>query len=82
MGCPGHDRYVHWKVKFVDVCEEALRKELVDTPIRVTSICPGLVETEFSIVRFKGDTDQAKKPYVGMEPLTGIDIAGYIYLQL
>jgi NADP-dependent 3-hydroxy acid dehydrogenase YdfG len=52
-----------------------LRLELCGTNIRVCSIDPGLAETEFSIVRFKGDKEKAKKPYVGTEPLHAEDIA-------
>ena len=52
-----------------------LKMDLQGTPIRVTSIDPGLVETEFSLVRFRGDKDQAAKPYQGMVPLRGEDIA-------
>ncbi len=52
-----------------------LRLELVGTNIRVCSFAPGLAETEFSMVRFKGDKEKAKKPYVGTEPLTAEDIA-------
>jgi NADP-dependent 3-hydroxy acid dehydrogenase YdfG len=54
---------------------ETLRLELLGKPIRVTEIAPGLVETEFSLVRFGGDADKAKKPYIGMTPLTADDIA-------
>ncbi|OAG09798.1 NAD(P)-binding protein [Paraphaeosphaeria sporulosa] len=54
---------------------ESLRKELIATRIRVIEIDPGQVETEFSVVRFYGDKDKAKKVYEGVEPLTGDDIA-------
>lgn len=54
---------------------DALRKELIATRIRVIEIDPGQVETEFSLVRFDGDKDKAKKVYEGVEPLTGEDIA-------
>ncbi|MGI4788652.1 MAG: SDR family NAD(P)-dependent oxidoreductase [Janthinobacterium lividum] len=57
---------------------ETLRMELLGKPIRVTDIAPGLVETEFSVVRFGGDTERAKKPYVGMTPLSADDIADAI----
>jgi NADP-dependent 3-hydroxy acid dehydrogenase YdfG len=53
----------------------ALRLELLGTGIRVGTVDPGLAETEFSIVRFKGDTAQAKKVYEGTNPLTAGDIA-------
>ncbi len=49
--------------------------DLVDTPIRVCTIDPGLVETEFSEVRFHGDKDRAKKTYQNLTPLTPDDIA-------
>lgn len=54
---------------------ETLRIELLGKPIRVTEIAPGLVETEFSVVRFGGDADRAKKTYEGMTPLNADDIA-------
>jgi len=54
---------------------ETLRLELLGKPIRVSEIAPGLVETEFSLVRFGGDAERAKKPYAGMTPLTAQDIA-------
>ena len=57
---------------------ETLRLELLGKPIRVSEIAPGLVETEFSLVRFGGDAERAKKPYVGMTPLTAQDIADAI----
>jgi NADP-dependent 3-hydroxy acid dehydrogenase YdfG len=57
---------------------ETLRMELLGKPVRVTQINPGLVETEFSMVRFDGDTERAKKPYEGIEPLVAEDIADCI----
>lgn len=53
----------------------ALRLELNGTGIRVSSVDPGLAETEFSLVRFKGDATRAQKVYEGTQPLTGEDIA-------
>ncbi|KAH3681897.1 hypothetical protein WICPIJ_007144 [Wickerhamomyces pijperi] len=57
---------------------EALRKELINTKIRVIEIQPGAVETEFSIVRNYGDKEKADKIYEGREPLYGEDIAELI----
>lgn len=54
---------------------QTLRIELVGKPIRICEIDPGLAETEFSLVRFGGDAEKAKKPYLGMTPLTAEDIA-------
>lgn len=57
---------------------QTLRMELCGTPVRVTDIAPGLVETEFSRVRFFGNTDRAKKTYEGLTPLRAEDIADCI----
>jgi 3-hydroxy acid dehydrogenase / malonic semialdehyde reductase len=54
---------------------KALRLELNGTGVRVGTIDPGLAETEFAMVRFKGDAAKAKKVYDGLEPLTADDIA-------
>jgi NADP-dependent 3-hydroxy acid dehydrogenase YdfG len=54
---------------------DVLRIELVGQPVRVSEIDPGLVETEFSLVRFGGDADRAKDVYRGITPLTAEDIA-------
>lgn len=62
----------------VRAISEGLRKELFDKGIRVTNIAPGLVETEFSIVRFHGDKERADNVYQGMSPLTAQDIADCI----
>jgi NADP-dependent 3-hydroxy acid dehydrogenase YdfG len=52
-----------------------LRLELLGAPVRVTEIAPGLVETEFSLVRFAGDRERAAKVYAGMTPLAADDVA-------
>lgn len=57
---------------------EVLRRETVDRPIRVSEVQPGLVETEFSVVRFDGDVDRAAEVYDGMTPLTGEDVADVV----
>lgn len=59
----------------VKAISDGLRIDVADTPLRVTTIKPGLVETNFSRVRFHGDEERADKVYQGIEPLTGDDIA-------
>jgi 3-hydroxy acid dehydrogenase/malonic semialdehyde reductase len=56
----------------------ALREDLLGRDIRVTTVDSGLVETEFSVVRFRGDTDQAKSVYEGTRPLSAEDVADAI----
>ena len=57
---------------------DGLRQDLLGTPVRVTSVDPGMVETDFSLVRFHGDADRAAKVYKGVVPLTGEDVADAI----
>jgi NADP-dependent 3-hydroxy acid dehydrogenase YdfG len=57
---------------------ETLRLELLGKPIRVTEVAPGLVETEFSLVRFQGDEQRAADVYRGLDPLTSDDVADVI----
>ncbi len=76
----GHWTYpkgnVYAGTKFaVNALSQGMKMDLLGTPIRVTSVDPGLVETEFSIVRFRGDNDRAKKVYEGLTPLSPEDIA-------
>ncbi len=59
----------------VKVLSDGLRIDLAHTPVRVTNLKPGLVETNFSNVRFHGDADRAANVYKGIQPLTGDDIA-------
>lgn len=73
-GYPGGSIYCATKAA-VRTFTEALRKEVIDSRIRVMEIDPGQVETEFSLVRFGGDQAKADKVYEGCEPLTAEDIA-------
>jgi NADP-dependent 3-hydroxy acid dehydrogenase YdfG len=60
----------------------ALREDLLGRPIRITTVDAGLVETEFSIVRFKGDVEKAKAVYEGVEPVTAEEIADCVLFAL
>ena len=62
----------------VHAVRDVLRRELLGRPVRVTEIAPGLVETEFSVVRFDGDEERADAVYDGMTPLTADDVADTI----
>lgn len=63
----------------VKVLSDGLRIDLVDTPLRVTNIKPGLVETHFSITRYRGDKSKADAVYTGLTPLTGKDVAETVF---
>lgn len=63
----------------VDALNKGMRIDLLPHNIKVSAINPGMVDTEFSLVRFKGDEDRAKKVYMGMQPLTAEDIAETIF---
>ena len=66
----------------VDSLNQGMRIDLLQHKIKVTAIHPGAVETEFSEVRFKGDTERAKKVYDGFEPLNAQDIAETIWFAV
>ena len=60
----------------------ALREDLLGRPIRITTVDPGLVETDFSLVRFRGDADRARAVYEGVEAMTPDDIAECVLFTL
>lgn len=66
----------------VDALNKGMRIDLLPHGIKVTAIQPGMVETEFSQVRFKGDEERAKKVYEGLEPLLAQDIADAIWFAV
>jgi 3-hydroxy acid dehydrogenase / malonic semialdehyde reductase len=79
----GHQVYpggnVYCASKFAEkALSEGLKQDLLGTAVRVTSVDPGMVETEFSRVRFRGDDERAAKVYQGVTPLTPEDIADAI----
>jgi 3-hydroxy acid dehydrogenase/malonic semialdehyde reductase len=75
---PGGNVYGATKA-FVSQFGLNLRADVLGANVRVTSVEPGLSETEFSLVRFKGDATKARGPYQGLRPLTGEDVAETIY---
>jgi NADP-dependent 3-hydroxy acid dehydrogenase YdfG len=66
----------------VTALSKSMRIDLLPHGIKVTSISPGMVETEFSLVRFHGDTERANKTYEGIKALTGHDIAETIWFAV
>ncbi|MBD2339719.1 SDR family oxidoreductase [Calothrix sp. FACHB-156] len=80
----GHQTYPNGNVycgtkAAVRAISEGLKQDLLGTAVRVTSVDPGMVETEFSDVRFHGDTERAKKVYQGVQPLTPEDVADVVF---
>lgn len=75
---PGGSVYCATKAA-VKALSDGLRIDLVDTPLRVTNIKPGMVETNFIVVRYRGDKQRADDFYKGIRPLTGDDIAEVVY---
>jgi NADP-dependent 3-hydroxy acid dehydrogenase YdfG len=74
---PGGNVYCATKAA-VKAISEGLKQDLLGTPIRVTSVDPGMVETEFSQVRFYGDAERAQRVYQGVNPLTADDVADVV----
>lgn len=71
---------VYCATKFaVDALTKSMRIDMLPHGIRVSSVCPGMAETEFSEVRFHGDKEKAKNVYKGITPLTAADIADVVY---
>ncbi len=75
---PGGNVYCATKAA-VRAISEGLKQDLLGTPVRVTSVDPGMVETEFSEVRFHGNIERADKVYEGVTPLTADDVADVIF---
>lgn len=75
---PGGNVYCASKFA-VDALSRSMRMDLIETGVKVTNIAPGAAETEFSLVRFKGDADAAKKVYDGLIPLSADDIAEAVF---
>jgi 3-hydroxy acid dehydrogenase/malonic semialdehyde reductase len=66
----------------VDAISKAMRMDLIQKGIKVTNIAPGAAETEFSLVRFKGNISLANQVYDGYKPLSAIDIADIVYFTV
>lgn len=66
----------------VKALSDSLRIDLVDTPLRVTNVKPGKVETHFSVTRYRGDQARADAVYEGFEPLRGEDVAEVVYFAV
>ncbi len=66
----------------VEALSRGMKMDMLNDGIRVSTISPGLVDTEFSLVRFKGDGERAKEPYRGMRPLSGRDVAEAILFMI
>ncbi|TVR73832.1 MAG: SDR family NAD(P)-dependent oxidoreductase [Marinilabiliales bacterium] len=66
----------------VEALSRGMRIDMLKHGIKVSTVSPGLVETEFSLVRFKGDSERAKQPYMGMKPLTGRDVAEAVLFMI
>lgn len=80
----GHQTYPNGNVycatkAAVRVISEGLKQDLLGTSVRVSCVDPGLVETEFSQVRFRGDSERAKQVYQGLTPLTPADVADVVF---
>lgn len=78
---PGGNVYCATK-HAVDALSRAMRTDMLKHHIKVTNIAPGMVETEFSLVRYKGDADAARNVYKGMTPLTNEDIADTVLFAI
>jgi len=74
---PGGNVYCATKAA-VKAISEGLKQDLLGTPVRISSVDPGMVETEFSEVRFHGDAERAKRVYQGVNPLTPDDVADVV----
>jgi 3-hydroxy acid dehydrogenase/malonic semialdehyde reductase len=76
----GHDTYPNGAVycatkAAVDRITTGLRMDVLGTGVKVSTVDPGMVETEFSVIRFHGDRDRASQVYAGVQPLTAADVA-------